>query len=328
MAGMTIQASNRVLGIGLADDVGHGGVGRPDIGRAAGVMAKSAITLMLDQDIVPGGQGPVTVVVTGGAGLPVKSVSAEADGVTSATAAGPMLVVGEITDMTPDTLAIGRRGVGGRALQRPIASQIMTGGATAFGMGLPNPNEGRNRGRMATLTVVGRRGQGQIGGHRAGMVMGMATKIGGMAVGTGRGGLPVTKGDTFRVTPDAGNVQEIANIGPQERGVAVTGETAIAMHGQRIIGLMLMAVGAGRGVDQEAMGRQRRLEPLGGIMAIGAFLIGIMAVVQRILGPVRRVDVANLAEPLAWGPLIGQPPLGIKGVRVKKADRPLFRQRR
>ena len=59
----------------------------------------------------------------------------------------------------------------------------------------------------------------------------------------------------------------------------MAGQTVIAMNGQRIVGQMLMAVGARRGVDQIIMGRHSRIEPLCGIMAIGAFLIGIMAVV-------------------------------------------------
>lgn len=94
------------------------------------------------------------------------------------------------------------------------------------------------------------------------------------------------------------------------------------MNGQRVAGLMLMAVGAGRGVDQEVMGRQYRLEPLLRIVTVCALLGGIMAVMQGILGPVTGLGVADLTDAPARGLFIGKTALGIKGVGVKEGYLP------
>lgn len=278
MAGMAIQTGNRMLGIGQADDIGDGGVRRSDISGAAGVVAEAAIVLMLDLDIVPGGQTPVTVVMAGGAGLAGITVSAETDSVTLVAAAGAVIVTGKIARMAHGALTIGCRGAGGRAFQPAIGGQIMTGAATANGMGLACTNEGRHRGAVATKAVGGQGRRGNIGFHRCGMTMGMATKIGGMAVRAGGGGFAVPKGGTCRIKADTGDVQEITGIGPQEGGIAVAGLAGIAMNGHRVVGQMLVAVGAGRGIGQEIVGRLRRLEPLYRVMTVGAFLGGVMAI--------------------------------------------------
>ena len=194
MAGMAIQAGNRMQGIGLQDDVGNRGVGRANIGGATGIVAESAIILMFGKDIVPSGQVAVASVMTDGAGLGGIGLSAKANSVILVAATGTVIVVGKIALMTIVAFAIRGRGNGCRAFQPAIGSQVVTGGTTASGMGLPRANEGRKRGVMATSTVGGCRCCSNIGLHRRGMTMGMTTKIGRVTIRAGGGGLAVSEG--------------------------------------------------------------------------------------------------------------------------------------
>lgn len=54
----------------------------------------------------------------------------------------------------------------------------MAGGATTDGMSLPRSYEGGGRGAVAPSAVSSQRRRGNVGLHRRGMAMGMATKIG------------------------------------------------------------------------------------------------------------------------------------------------------
>ena len=264
--------------------------------------------------------------MTIGAGLTRIGVCAEADNVASASAAGAVIVTGKITRMTHDALAIRRSGAGSRTFQSAIGGQIMTGGAAIHGMSLAQASEWRNQGAVASDAVGGHRRYGGIDRNRHGMTIGMTTKIVAMTVGAGGGGA-VTKCWAGRIKSDTGDVQKIAGIGPQERWIAVTGLTGIAMNGQRVVGQMLVTVGAGRGVDQKIMGRQNRLEPLCRAMAVSAFQGGIMPVIQRILGPVTCLRMANLADTLAGCLLIGKATLAIQGIGIKEGDLSVSRRR-
>ena len=210
MAGMAIQAGNRMLGISLGDDIGHRGVSHPNVRDPTGVVTESAIALMLDKDIVPGGQVPIAVVMTNSARLTRIGVRTKTDSMIFVAAACAVIVAGKIAQMAHDALAIGCRGASGRAFQPTIGAQVVTGGATAHSMSFSSSGERRNRGAMATATIRSHRCRGHIGLHRRGMIMGMATKIGGMAVGAGSGGFSVTESRPGRITPNAGDVQKIA----------------------------------------------------------------------------------------------------------------------
>lgn len=113
MGGMTIQTGNRMLGIGLSDDLGNRGIGGADIRRATGVVAESAIALMLDRNIVPGGKVTVTGIMTNGTGLTRIGVSAKTHGMSLIAAARAVIVAGKIAGMTGDALAIRGSGAGG-----------------------------------------------------------------------------------------------------------------------------------------------------------------------------------------------------------------------
>jgi len=314
---VTVQTGDRMLGIGLTYDIGNGGVGRSDINGATGVVTESAIILMLDQDIVPGSKPPVTAIMAGSAGLSGIGVRAEADCMIFVAATGTVIVVVKIADMALDALAIRRSGAGSRTFQSTIGGQIMAGGATARGMGLARANEGRDRGAVATSAVGGHRRQGSIGGYHRGMTVGMAAKIGRMTVGAGGGGFTVTECCAGRVE---------SNTSPQVGGGGVAGLTVIGMDGKRAVSQMLVAVGAGRGVGQEIMGR--KLEPLCRVMAFGAFLGGIMSVMRSILSPVTCFRVANLADALAGCFLVGETTLTITGIGIKKGHSLCSRRRR
>lgn len=160
-------------------------------------------------------------------------------------------------------------------------------------------------------------GCGINGDHRT-MAVGMAAKIGGMAIGAGGGGIAVTEHGTVRIKANTGHMREVAGIGAQAGGSGMAGLTEITMNGQGVAGRMLVAVGAGCGIAQKGMGRQSSLEALNPVMTVGAFQGLVVIVLQAILGPMRGVGMADLADTLTGGLLIGKTALIVEGVGIEK----------